>query len=46
MQIGSGRTPDQFTDSQLRFLDELDDIFLSDSQVALQRDIAERKKLL
>ena len=46
MQIGSGRAPDLFTNSYLRFLDELDDTFFSDSQVALQRDVAERKKLL
>ena len=46
MQVGSGKTPDLFTDSQLRFLDELDDTFLSESQIALQRDVAERKKLL
>jgi hypothetical protein len=46
MQVGSGKTPDPFTDSHLRFLDELDDVFFTESQVALQRDIAERKKLL
>ena len=46
MQAGSGKAPDLFTDSRLRFLDELDETFLSDSQVALQRDVAERKKLL
>lgn len=46
MQVGSGKSPVLFTDSQIRFLDELDDTFFSESQVALQRDIAERKKLL
>ncbi len=46
MQIGSGKAPSLFTDTQLRFLDELDEPFLSESQVALQRDIGERKKLL
>jgi hypothetical protein len=46
MQIGSGKAPDLFTDTQLHFLDELDDTFFSESQVALQRDVAERKKLL
>jgi hypothetical protein len=46
MQIGSGKAPNLFTDTHLRFLDELDDTFFSDSQVALQRDVAERKKLL
>lgn len=46
MQIGSRQAPVVFTDTQLRFLEELDDTFLTDSQVALQRDIAERKKLL
>jgi hypothetical protein len=46
MQIGSGITPDVETDTELRVLDEFDDTFFSDSQVALQRDVAERKKLL
>jgi hypothetical protein len=46
MQIGSGNTPEVETDTELRILDEFDDTFFSDSQVALQRDVAERKKLL
>ncbi|MDP1547768.1 MAG: DNA double-strand break repair nuclease NurA [Anaerolineales bacterium] len=46
MQIGSGNTPEVETDTELRVLDEFDDTFFSDSQVALQRDVAERKKLL
>jgi hypothetical protein len=46
MQVGSGSTPEVFTDTQLHMLDEFDDTFFSDSQVALQRDVAERKKLL
>lgn len=46
MQIGSGNTPEVFTDTELRMLDEFDDTYFSDSQVALQRDVAERKKLL
>jgi len=46
MQVGSGNTPEVFTDTQLRILEEFDDTFFSDSQVALQRDVAERKKLL
>lgn len=46
MQIGSGNTPDVETDTELRVLDEFDDTYFSDSQVALQRDVAERKKLL
>jgi len=46
MQIGSGNTPEVFTDTELHMLDEFDDTFFSDSQVALQRDVAERKKLL
>ena len=46
MQIGSGNAPEVFTDTQLHTLDEFDDTFFSDSQVALQRDVAERKKLL
>ena len=46
MQVGSGDTPEVFTDTYLRILDEFDDTFFSDSQVALQRDVAERKKLL
>jgi hypothetical protein len=46
MQVGSGNAPRLFTDSQLRLLDDLDDTFFSESQVALQRDLAERKMLL
>jgi len=46
MQVGSGSTPDVFTDTELHMLDEFEDTFFSDSQVALQRDVAERKKLL
>ncbi len=46
MKVGSGAAPEVFTDTELRLLDEFDDMFFSDSQVALQRDIAERKKLL
>jgi len=46
MQVGSGNTPEVFTDTELHMLDELEDTFFSDSQVALQRDVAERKKLL
>ncbi|MFN8383869.1 MAG: DNA double-strand break repair nuclease NurA [Anaerolineales bacterium] len=46
MQIGSGNTPEVETDTELRVLDEFDDTYFSDSQVALQRDVAERKKLL
>jgi hypothetical protein len=46
MQLGSGKAPDSFTETHLRFLDELDETFFSESQVALQRDVAERKKLL
>jgi len=46
MQIGSGNTPEVFTDTELHMLDEFEDTFFSDSQVALQRDLAERKKLL
>ncbi len=46
MQIGSGNTPEVFTETQLRVLDEFDDTFFSDSQIALQRDVAERKSLL
>ena len=46
MQIGSGNTPEVFTDTELHMLDEFEDTFFSDSQVALQRDVAERKKLL
>lgn len=46
MQIGSGNTPEVVTDTELRVLDEFDDTYFSDSQVALQRDVAERKKLL
>jgi len=46
MQVGSGKIPEVFTDTQLHMLDEFEDTFFSDSQVALQRDVAERKKLL
>ena len=46
MQVGSGKTPEIFTDTHLHMLDEFDDTYFSDSQVALQRDVAERKKLL
>jgi hypothetical protein len=46
MQVGSGNTPEVFSDTELHMLDEFDDTFFSDSQVALQRDVAERKKLL
>jgi hypothetical protein len=46
MQAGSGNAPEVFTDTELRMLDEFDDTYFSDSQIALQRDVAERKKLL
>jgi len=46
MQMGSGNTPDVETDTELKVLDEFDDTHFSDSQVALMRDVAERKKLL
>jgi len=46
MQVGSGHAPEIFTDTELHMLDEFEDTFFSDSQVALQRDVAERKKLL
>lgn len=46
VQIGSGNTPEVETDTKIRLLDEFDDTYFSDSQVALQRDVAERKKLL
>ncbi len=46
MQIGSGSAPDVITETKLRMLEEFDDTFFSDSQVALQRDLAERTKLL
>lgn len=46
MQIGSGNVPEVITHTELRLLEEFEDTFFSDSQVALQRDLAERKKLL
>jgi hypothetical protein len=46
MQVGSGSTPEVFTDTKLHMLDEFDDTHFSDSQVALLRDVAERNKLL
>ena len=46
LQIGSGNAREFETETELRVLDEFDDTYFSDSQVALQRDVAERKKLL
>ena len=46
MQIGSGSSPRIFTDTELHILDEFEDTFFSESQIALLRDVAERKKLL
>jgi hypothetical protein len=46
MRIGSGSSPQIFTDTELHILDEFEDIFFSESQIALQRDVSERKKLL
>jgi hypothetical protein len=46
MQIGSGNTPEVKTDTELRIVDEFDDTFFSEGQIALQRDVAERRKLL
>lgn len=46
MQIGSGNTPEVVTETDLRVLDEFDDVVFSESQIALLRDVAERKKLL
>ncbi|MBI3161798.1 MAG: DNA double-strand break repair nuclease NurA [Chloroflexi bacterium] len=46
MQVGSGSAPEVTAHTELRMLDEFEDTFFSDSQVALQRDVAERKKLL
>lgn len=46
MQVGSGNAPEVFTETRLHLLDEFEDTFFSDSQIALQRDVAERRKLL
>ncbi len=46
MQTNSGSAPEIFTDTGLTLLDEFDETFFNESQIALQRDIAERKKLL
>lgn len=46
MQTGSGKAPEIFTDTRLYFLSEFDNTYFSESQIALQRDVAERKKLL
>ena len=46
MQVGSGSAPEVITHTELRLLEEFEDTFFSDSQVALQRDLAERRKLL
>lgn len=46
MQIGSGSSSQIFTQTDLHILDEFEDTIFSESQIALQRDVAERKKLL
>ena len=46
MRVGSGNSPEIFTDTELHILDEFEDTIFSESQIALQRDVAERKKLL
>ena len=46
MQVGSGSSPQIFTDTELHILDEFEDTFFSESQIALLRDVSERKKLL
>lgn len=46
MQIGSGSSSQIFTETDLHILDEFEDTLFSESQIALQRDVAERKKLL
>ena len=46
MRIGSGASPEVFTDTELHILDEFEDTIFSESQIALQRDVSERKKLL
>ena len=46
MRIGSGASPEIFTDTELHILDEFEDTFFSESQIALLRDVSERKKLL
>jgi len=46
MRIGSGKSPEVFTDTELHILDEFEDTIFSESQIALQRDVSERKKLL
>ena len=46
MRIGSGNSPEVFTNTELHILDEFEDTLFSESQIALQRDVSERKKLL
>lgn len=46
MQVGSGNAPEVITHTELHLLEEFEDTFFSDSQVALQRDLSERTKLL
>lgn len=46
MQVGSGNTPEIFADTEIHMLDEFDDTYFSEGQIALLRDVAERKKLL
>ncbi len=46
MQSGADSAPLVETDTELKLLDEFDDTHFSESQIALLRDVAERKKLL
>ncbi len=48
MQLGSGLSPEIFTDSSLLFADELytETGMVSEEAIEMQRDIAERRKLL
>ena len=43
MRTGSGSSPEIFTDTELHILDEFEDTFFSESQIALLRDVSERK---
>ena len=46
MEMGTGKAPEIFVDTDLHFGDDDDNDIPTESQVALRRDLAERRKLL
>ncbi len=46
MEMGSGKTPDIFVDTDLHYEDDKEFDTPTESQIALRRDLAERKKML